>query len=614
MAILTYKTVINNAIQGFTDIQGALANFVDLGLAAVSTKVNGDKTGNKTPAQMVEYINKLASIKNGEDFISGQIAYHSIDATQNGLINASTGIVSYSYTIPAGYYPGTTKVSGTVNLGISTGTIVDGDISEPSAIASISQTDGTLAKLVENETNINTGIITTQPASGTLGADYWAIVPAISASNGSVNASIAQATYGFTDANNSFATGTNRTLTPTTTLGATYYVNKAVVETNTESNISVDKISDAETINSILLGSSTTTKPSAGYYIGIEGTGSTGNIKSTVGGYLPLNSTYSLTPNSQTAYFPISAASFSSTNGTINLGVNSSDGASSGTNISTSVGTPTSTEPTSGYYVYIDGSGNSGNVKTSSAGYTPLNQQTNVLITSKSEYFPINSGAVSVSFDSSSIGAVDVELASGVTGTNVVTSGTNISETLPTATDHFYIPVSTVGTSAAIKATASLTSAGYIGNSYSADKTQTIFAGGGETRYIGVSAGNYSASVAYTSPHVTVSNTETGFVKATGVTQHYVTSNGVNSSNGTALGTATIGTEGYIATGNKSSSQASFAPIINGSASYNEIIYIPDGIAHNGYVTTSGFIERDISDYTLSYDSTNECVNFVWNN
>ena len=71
--------------------------------------------------------------------------------------------------------------------------------------------------------------------------------------------------------------------------------------------------------------------------------------------------------------------------------------------------------------------------------------------------------------------------------------------------------------------------------------------------------------------------------------------------------TAGVSTAGWLA---KSATKTKAAQ----SSSKSSTKYIKAGTAKNGYVTAAGWIAKDTSVYTLSYDSTAKCVDFIFNN
>lgn len=91
----TFKTVINNAIEGFNSIQKTLSTFSDLGVSDVSTN-NKTVTGSITPSEMASFINNMATVKlsNGS-FRSGKI-----EVFEGGTISGGGNTGGGSYTIP----------------------------------------------------------------------------------------------------------------------------------------------------------------------------------------------------------------------------------------------------------------------------------------------------------------------------------------------------------------------------------------------------------------------------------------------------------------------------------------------------------------------------------
>jgi len=65
---ITYKTVITDAINGFNNIQAALAGFSDLNVNPV-VNYGSQISGSLNPSELQNEIKKLATIHNGTSFI-----------------------------------------------------------------------------------------------------------------------------------------------------------------------------------------------------------------------------------------------------------------------------------------------------------------------------------------------------------------------------------------------------------------------------------------------------------------------------------------------------------------------------------------------------------------
>lgn len=117
---------------------------------------------------------------------------------------------------------------------------------------------------------------------------------------------------------------------------------------------------------------------------------------------------------------------------------------SGGTNISSSIGTKTTTEPTSGYFLKVNASG-SGTGTVTTAGWFDTGASTPATA-SETKYFPVDGATASVS------GTNTVTPSASISGSNVTLSNTNNGIAV----------TATGGGTASASATATSTGAGYV--------------------------------------------------------------------------------------------------------------------------------------------------------
>ena len=163
-------------------------------------------------------------------------------------------------------------------------------------------------------------------------------------------------------------------------------------------------------VNAINVGSSaaTTAAPSSGYFVSVRSATATNQIglvpsvvsagygETTAGTYTVTNATATFTTKaSAITYIPIASGSATAGAAAADVELFDVDGSNNGKNISASVGTKVTTEPTSGYYVAFKASG-SGNSKITTAGWFQKGDLTTSTTTSNVKYFPIETGTVTV--------------------------------------------------------------------------------------------------------------------------------------------------------------------------------------------------------------------------
>ena len=143
-------------------------------------------------------------------------------------------------------------------------------------------------------------------------------------------------------------------------------------------------------------GSATTTAPSSGYFVSLQGTApaTTLDITKTVNtaGFISANSQITASAsttatNGSIYYLPITKGVAAAN--TASVAKVATDGSNAGVNITGVIGTSTTTEPTSGYYAAFTGTGSS---KVTTAGWFPTGALT--AATSATTYFPVTGAAL----------------------------------------------------------------------------------------------------------------------------------------------------------------------------------------------------------------------------
>lgn len=147
-------------------------------------------------------------------------------------------------------------------------------------------------------------------------------------------------------------------------------------------------------------GSATTTKPTSGPYVQIDAAANTNSVvikgKVTAAGYgttsyyTAADTAYTVgAAKATTRYIPIKTGT--ATTGSASVTKITTDGSNAGTNISAVVGTATTTEPSSGYYIAFTGSGSSA---VTTAGWFDVGTLTTT--TSSTTYFPVTTATCTV--------------------------------------------------------------------------------------------------------------------------------------------------------------------------------------------------------------------------
>lgn len=246
-----------------------------------------------------------------------------------------------------------------------------------------------------------------------------------------------------------------------------------------------------------------------------------------------------------------------------------------------------SQDTSNGTYYYIKGTASGSGSKTitpsasvkgkaSSAGLVKLNQ-------TAAAYSSISGTASSVSCSGSSTKYIKIPKATFTKSggkINVNTAG--------------YIQSGTVGTVSASDVTSgNIELKAKSGTDVTNYKTASVKSGSATTP----TASGASSNTSLSGTTITVARSVTPDVSAGWV------------SSGTA-GTVTI--TGTVPTETKTASSAGTINATSGKLM--TAVTVPAGEAHNGYVTKAGWIAKDTQYYTLSYDSTNKCVDFIFNN
>lgn len=209
MAAITYKTIINNAIKGYNDIQDKLHELgatYTTSAGAVNNIGASVTSGKNTPLSVVNILSADAFTNATLTAEKVSLSNPSVAITHTGgtaVLSSSTtaytvvigrNITNGSGTFRAkatksGYIKSGTK-SSNIDLGAITPTVtgngtvyiqagaytVSGSVTgTPTATASVSGTGTTM-----------TGILTTKPSTGTDGTNYWTFAPSIGGNNGKV--------------------------------------------------------------------------------------------------------------------------------------------------------------------------------------------------------------------------------------------------------------------------------------------------------------------------------------------------------------------------------------------------------------------------------------------
>lgn len=202
-------------------------------------------------------------------------------------------------------------------------------------------------------------------------------------------------------------------------------------------------------------GSATTTKPTSGPYVQIDAAASTNTVTikgkvsadgyGTTTQYIAANTTYTVgAAKATTRYIPIKVGVAAANTASADVNIYTTDGNNAGVNISGVVGTKTTTEPTSGYYIAMTASG-SGSSKVTTAGWFQTGALT-AASTTATKYFPITKATMTVA------------------GTNTVSptaSITGAQATLVTKNNSGISVTATGGGTASVTATATTNTAGY---------------------------------------------------------------------------------------------------------------------------------------------------------
>ena len=237
---ITYKTIINNAIKGYNDIQDKL-----YGLGAVYT--DGAGTVHNIGASSTTSPLSVSNILLSDAFTSASISAEKVSLTNPSVtITKSDGTAKLSSTATdwyisigksttngSGSFRGKTTSSGYVKNGVtssatSIGTItpsVSGDgtvyiqAGSHTATATLKGKASATGTLGGTGTNIAT---TTKPTSGTDGTNYWTFTPGASAAAGTATAT-STATEGYIAGGSKSA---EVSVPVTTSSGTSYYLSK----------------------------------------------------------------------------------------------------------------------------------------------------------------------------------------------------------------------------------------------------------------------------------------------------------------------------------------------------------------------------------------------------
>lgn len=277
-------------------------------------------------------------------------------------------------------------------------------------------------------------------------------------------------------------------------------------------------------------GAATTTKPTGTLpYIQVNAVANTATTTAkaniTTAGYAPKKDSFATSSNitygssaADATYIPIKVGVAAANTASADVNIYTTDGNNAGVNISGVVGTKTTTEPTSGYYIAMTASG-SGNSKVTTAGWFQTGALTTASTTA-TKYFPITAGSCTI--------AGGVLSTSGYTKSDLaltLTSGSdsnmsNISIGAKDTTNYAYYfkvngstPAVSGTTSASVTAITDTHTAGYIPaksttnfrNSQSASPSVSVNAASNST-YVNLKA----AEITYSGGGLTNTATYTG--------------------------------------------------------------------------------------------------------
>ena len=339
----------------------------------------------------------------------------------------------------------------------------------------------------------------------------------------------------------------------------------------------------------------TTTAPTSGYFISAQATAPATTVSLTktlnTAGYL--GSTGEITANNITVaqkagsvyYIPITPGVAAGDAASVTK--ITADGSNAGVNIQAVVGSSTTTEPSSGYYVAFQGTGNS---KVTTAGWFPTGSLASK--TGSTQYFPITTGTVTVAG-----GELSVPADGNYSGTPTVsislssqtTSGITIQDSAPSG---YYVKLG--GASSALSGTTTVgrtaitlaQTAGYIpaqtaatvsGLGTTAQTASVTVNAGNKTRYLKIPTATFSVSGngVYCSGGGWVptgsSSSPLGTITTTSVTQG--TSTIASGATSATRGIAQWGT-GYITAG--SIQAATFANTASNGVTYLDISNVTD--------------------------------------
>lgn len=409
MAIITYKSIINNAIKGFNDIQKTLSSFTDLGVGGLTNK-SGTVSGSLTPAQLVTFIGRLATVKKSnttntvtekDGFITGRIAYRTNPSFSTSPVLNTT----YSATVNGTNYKIKNLTDIKNNPGYYDGTI---EFQLPAAAASISIGNTSLTTTIGKDNTGNGNDLFSEVSledSAPTSGYFVKVTNSANSKKLSVTPTVTKA--GYIDSNKATNIAAPSDVSIDVSAGAKFV---CIPAANPDHSITVAQTftpelekmttdsSSKESINiTAVVGSASTTEPSTGYFIAARSKTQTAKtvkaIATTVintgeaerDGYLDRNykSTVSTTVglnNSKTTYFSVNAATFNSSNNAT-FGVNENTTKINGTNNISGKASVSLNAPSvdSGVYFYALDMNSSGNATVNAAGYAPSGANTGLV-------------------------------------------------------------------------------------------------------------------------------------------------------------------------------------------------------------------------------------------
>lgn len=525
---ITYKTVLAEAVRGYNNIQNALAvnsSVTGVDLNTIS-KSSNTVSNTATASKMVTEIGKLTTLAALGSITSNtaDVSVYTTDGSNAG-VNISSIVGTKATTEPtSGYYlaftgsgsggkaqiskAGFAPTSLSANVGVTSKTkyfpitaaagSVSHTVSDHTATSTSNAFTPVISKYTTDGTNggeniqENTGdIVNTEPTSGY----YLAVQTAAQNAKKIVaDASISTAgyipkTYNFTeDTKYVGLNGSGVRYIPINSAEAGLSLSSSSISPGSISKVNISSTQDSDgydgdssNLGDIYdsLGTVTTTLPSSGYYLAVKSNSvtrsdvATATASITKAGYMPTDvttTTGDITIDASSNYYiPINSATFSTTANSASLTVSENTTAISGaTNISSYIGAPTTTKPTSGIiYAFDVSSTGTGSVSTSGAGYVKSGATCGTVTVSKTAT-PYYSKLTEATHD--------VTVENSISNPSVTVSGTATGFTPSTTATSYYVTVNGSGSNGSVTSNAScISTTGFIiGGTDTASDTDSI--------------------------------------------------------------------------------------------------------------------------------------------